>query len=197
MSRCPPIGKSLTSGTGLRGFGYGRKPGGRCRAGDFEMYASGRYLCITGHHLDGTPDDALSRCKRRSMPIYAQMFPPQDTPDLEPTARVPTMMMRPSLSTPSAREIARNSARLFDDGDISTYDGDHSRADLALCRLIAFYTQDPEQVDRLFRLSALYRGNGTAPTIATGRSPRPSRVHQRHWRGVSAESNGQPLTDRR
>jgi primase-polymerase (primpol)-like protein len=44
-----------TSGTGLRGVGRGRKPGSRCRAGNFEMYASGRYLCITGHHLEGTP----------------------------------------------------------------------------------------------------------------------------------------------
>jgi hypothetical protein len=47
--------------------------------------------------------------------------------------------------------------RLYDQGDISEYDGDDSRADLALIDLMAFYTQDREQLDRLFRGSALYR----------------------------------------
>jgi hypothetical protein len=47
--------------------------------------------------------------------------------------------------------------RLYDQGDISEYEGDDSRADQALVRIMAFYTQDPEQLDRLFRGSALYR----------------------------------------
>ena len=47
--------------------------------------------------------------------------------------------------------------RLYDHGDISEYAGDDSRADQALISLMAFYTQDPEQLDRVFRGSALYR----------------------------------------
>lgn len=47
--------------------------------------------------------------------------------------------------------------RLFDRGDLSEYDGDESRADQALVSLLAFYTQEPEQLDQLFRASALYR----------------------------------------
>jgi putative DNA primase/helicase len=35
-----------TSGTGLRGFGYGRKPGGRCRTGDFEVYTRAALVII-------------------------------------------------------------------------------------------------------------------------------------------------------
>lgn len=47
---------------------------------------------------------------------------------------------------------------LFDRADLSKYENDHSRGDIALVGLIAFYTgPDPEQIDRLFRLSALYR----------------------------------------
>jgi primase-polymerase (primpol)-like protein len=51
---------------------------------------------------------------------------------------------------------AKNSAkfeRLFDHGDISDYAHDDSRADLALLGMLAFYSQDPEQLDRLFRQS--------------------------------------------
>ncbi len=41
-------------------------------------------------------------------------------------------------------------------GDFSAY-GSQSEADQALCNYIAFYTQDPEQIDRLFSKSRLYR----------------------------------------
>jgi hypothetical protein len=47
-------------------------------------------------------------------------------------------------------------ARLFR-GGLTEYDGDHSKADLALCGILAFYTDDPGQIDRLFRRSALLR----------------------------------------
>jgi hypothetical protein len=46
---------------------------------------------------------------------------------------------------------------LFDRGDAAPYDGDDSRADQALVSMMAFYTQDPDQLDALFRGSALYR----------------------------------------
>jgi hypothetical protein len=46
--------------------------------------------------------------------------------------------------------------RLAKLGDYSEY-GSHSEADLALCILIAFWSRDAEQIDRLFRLSALMR----------------------------------------
>lgn len=43
-------------------------------------------------------------------------------------------------------------------GDTSMHSGDHSRADAALLRMLAFYTgKDPAAMDRLFRQSGLYR----------------------------------------
>ena len=60
----------------------------------------------------------------------------------------------------TAARSAKNGAKfiaLFDEGDISAY-GSHSEADLALCRLLAFYTGgDIRQMDTLFRQSNLYR----------------------------------------
>ena len=65
------------SGTGLRGFAFGRKPGSRCRSGDFEMYQSSRYLCITGHHLEGTPT-SIEAVQDSIDTVYSQIFPPKD-----------------------------------------------------------------------------------------------------------------------
>lgn len=59
---------------------------------------------------------------------------------------------------------ARNASkfeRLYDFGDVGEYDGDDSRADQGLVSMMAFYTQDPEQLDRLFRASALCRQKWT------------------------------------
>jgi hypothetical protein len=54
---------------------------------------------------------------------------------------------------------AQNAAKfadLFDQGDVDAYhNGDASRADLALMSMLAFYTQDPDQLERLFSASAL------------------------------------------
>jgi primase-polymerase (primpol)-like protein len=56
--------------------------------------------------------------------------------------------------------IAKNKdkfKRLYDHGDLADYGGDESAADQALVNLIYFYTQDEDQIDRIFRGSALCR----------------------------------------
>lgn len=49
-----------------------------------------------------------------------------------------------------------DSLKLFN-GDTSLHHGDHSSADLSLVSRMAFFTQDPAQIDRLFRQSKLMR----------------------------------------
>ena len=53
---------------------------------------------------------------------------------------------------------AKNSAKVTAllNGDVSAYPC-HSEAELALCRLLAFYTQDAAQLDRIYRGSGLFR----------------------------------------
>lgn len=56
-------------------------------------------------------------------------------------------------------------ARLWD-GDLSDYGGDHSRADLALCRKLVYWCGpgvDPAKIDRLFRQSRLFRAKWDEP----------------------------------
>jgi hypothetical protein len=56
--------------------------------------------------------------------------------------------------------VAKNAPKfeaLYTHGDVSGYGGDDSGADLALLSLLAFYTQDEAQLERLFSGSALGR----------------------------------------
>jgi hypothetical protein len=53
---------------------------------------------------------------------------------------------------------AKNAARfasLYDDGDLSAYDGDDSSADAGLLGILAFYTQNYDQLERIWGASAL------------------------------------------
>lgn len=52
-------------------------------------------------------------------------------------------------------------------GDTSAYNNDESAADLALCNLIAFYTSDSEQIDRIFRSGGLMRDKWDRKTGST------------------------------
>ena len=57
-------------------------------------------------------------------------------------------------------KAAKNGARFTSlwAGDTSDFGSDHSRADLALCRLLSFWCKgDLDRVDRLFRQSGLMR----------------------------------------
>ena len=59
------------------------------------------------------------------------------------------------------------SQKLFN-GDTSGHNDDRSSADLALVNNIAFYTQDPEQIDQLFRQSKLLREKWDEVHLSTG-----------------------------
>ena len=52
-------------------------------------------------------------------------------------------------------------------GDTSSYGNDESRADAALCAIIAFYTKDGAQIDRIFRSSGLMRDKWDRKTGAS------------------------------
>ena len=72
-----------------------------------------------------------------------------------PTSTIASLRTRKSLAL--ARD-ARNAAKFeaLWQGDISGY-ASHSEADQALISLLAFYTQDENQLDSLYRRSGLCR----------------------------------------
>jgi hypothetical protein len=85
-------------------------------------------------------------------------FPIDDTPDPQPTPGGHTTLSDSDLLERARR--AENGAQfvaLFDNGNINGYPS-QSEADLSLCCHFAFWSnRDAEQIDRLFRASALFR----------------------------------------
>lgn len=151
------------SGTGLKVFLRGIKPGPRCRTsvgnGEVEIYDGDRYFTVTGQHLEGTPFEVAERSIVLEG-LYHRLFQPvekgsTDGPDDDlPAAR---------LSDEELLTKARNGAnkgkfkRLFDEGSTEGYRSG-SEADAGLCALLAFWVgPDRDRIDRLFRASARMR----------------------------------------
>ena len=136
-----------------------RLPGKGRRTGKIEVYDSGRYFTVTGKHVSGTPF-AIQKRQEALESLAAELLP-------ETSSSRKTFVASVDLSDGQLIERAK-SARNGDRfrrlwaGDVSDYGNDHSRADLALCRILAFWCGgDYERVDRLFRRSGLMRRSGT------------------------------------
>lgn len=144
-------------GKGVHAIAKGTKSGTRSRTGPYELYDRGRYFTVTGQHVDGTPPTVEERTAELAT-LYARLFPNGNAKTEAPTgstsntATDDALIAKVSTSPKSGAKFARLWA-----GDISGYDS-HSEADLALCSMLAFWTnRDAAQIDRLFRRSGLIR----------------------------------------
>jgi primase-polymerase (primpol)-like protein len=146
------------SHSGIRIFLQGKLPPDGRKRGNVEMYESGRYLTVTGHHLEGTPTTIEQR-QAEIEALHAQVFSLRDTPsDISETPHPPTVGLDDQELLARAMSAANGAkfAALWR-GDTSTY-GSHSEADLALCSHLAFWTGgDSARMRRLFRQCGLYR----------------------------------------
>lgn len=145
------------SGKGMHIICYGKLPEGRRRSTDFEMYDSGRFFACTGNVVNNVP---IQNREKEIIPFWEKYINKGN-----PIKKV--------NSTPIVKEINIEDEKLIElikkskqsekfqklmDGDMSDYDDDHSKADQALCNILAFWTQnDKEQMDRIFRTSELMR----------------------------------------
>jgi putative DNA primase/helicase len=145
------------TGTGIRIIAKGTLPPEGRKKGDIEIYNTGHYLTLTGHHVVGTP---LKIHERQSeiQAIHTDVFGPRNQNGKNPAGNT-----SPQLSDGEILDrafSAKNSAKirqLYLLGDTSGYNSS-SEADLALCDLLVFYTgTDLAQLDRLFRGSKLFR----------------------------------------
>jgi primase-polymerase (primpol)-like protein len=154
------------TGTGLRLFVRGRIPahllaGGRegRRRGPVEVYQGGHYLTLTTARVPGTP----GRIEARQAELeawLAELFPAaareSARPAVAPAGPVPLgddVLLEVMFASKSGARIRR-----LWGGDLSAHDGDHSRADAALCTHLAWWTdRDGPRMDRLFRRSRLAR----------------------------------------
>lgn len=140
-------GEYSPSGTGCHVFGLGELPGdGKPIVKPFpgckqiEIKGRGFYFTFTGRHLSKTPADLIPRQAELNVLIQRVL----STQQSNLTIKVP------------ADEEER--FRKLWAGDLSDYNGDHSRADLALCGILARrFHNDVFKIDEEFRKSSLYR----------------------------------------
>ncbi len=157
------------SGTGVKLFGRGKLPYTR-KLPDREAYDSGRFFTVTGRPVPGSAQ-LVADCQTVIDAHFTRLFPPN--------VKKPASRTRPVASRVTGRQADPDDKlldrirashqgpkfqTLFDNGDISGYGNDDSRADMALCFILAWWCRkDAAQVDRLFRRSKLFRGKWDDP----------------------------------
>ncbi len=164
------------SGTGVKCIARGTLPVRGTRHERIELYASARYFTLTGQVVENwsviedRPDEVLA--------LYKELKTP-DRPRTSQSVRHATrILVRPDPDVSDdiifgKASAARNGEKFRQlwQGTLEPANGDHSRADLMLCRILAFWCNGNEQrIQSLFRQSKLYRTKWDEPHATDGRN---------------------------
>jgi hypothetical protein len=153
----PTLIEKSAGGDGLHVWMKGTLPdGGRGRrTGGIELYCQARLVAVTGVRFDGGPL-GIEDCQAQLTSLHQRLFPlgvarrePFDSP-------LPTLTDEELIDRATAARNGSKFHRLFSVGDCSEYFS-QSEADQALVNLIRFWTDDPDQIERIWRRSALWR----------------------------------------
>jgi primase-polymerase (primpol)-like protein len=146
----------LSPTDGLRGFCYGHFTVNEgVHKSNIEIYQYGKFLTVTGHKLTYAPatvepaQEAIITFRAKHFKLFSEI----DETNLPITLvlfadeELLTRISKSKLSEKFKNLYYENTSEI----------ADHSVLDKNLCALFAFWTQDKEQIDRLFRKSALFR----------------------------------------
>jgi putative DNA primase/helicase len=163
--------------------------------GGVEVYTEGRYLTWTGRHIDGTaaePTEQPEALAWLAETYFANSTFRFETTSTERSAAGP-------LSDDAILELAGASRvggefRGLWEGEDGAF-ASASEADLRLCGLLAFYTDDVGQIDRLFRRSGLMRPKwderrGQTSTYGANTIAKALRSTKAHYSGNGNGTNG-------
>lgn len=125
-----------------------------------EMYDTKRFCCITGDVIDGRRT-LLDYSGKIEQVAKALMGRKVINPIPKPIYGHPTGSDQEIIERALHSKSGQKFSRLYG-GDSAGYPS-QSSADLALVSMIAFYTQDPSQIDRIFRSSGLFREKWDSP----------------------------------
>lgn len=161
------------SGKGIHIICKGTKPVGRCRKSNIEMYDNGRFFTMSGNVIKNLP---IAERNKEIQDLWERYIEDEESPIVEANnskeggitfgknyrastiERTPTNMDDYELMDKIRSSRYGVEFNNLYNGDTSAYGSDHSRADLALCKILAFWTGcDKLQMDRIFRTSGLMR----------------------------------------
>ena len=128
-----------------------------------EVYDQGRYFTVTEQHLPGTPTTVEQR-QNECIQLEKKYLLRETKPAARKSSANVTGQLYHNKDDDQVIDAIRKSRdsdafnTLFDKGDLSSYDNDHSKGDFAQCSLIAkHYNGDKNQIERIFSRSALSR----------------------------------------
>lgn len=127
-----------------------------------EVYVGGvtnKYVTLTGQVLRQMDLVDRSAELQQVLDLYMRRETTMSTRKKGEIPQLPDLQMDDAELIEKIKESnqAQKFSRLMA-GDLSDYDDDHSRADLALCNILAYWTRGKaEWMDLLFRQSALFR----------------------------------------
>lgn len=155
------------SGHGLHIFVRGGLPEGPRKNGKVEIYDNKRFFTVTGNVVEGAPSAVIER-HAELLQLYDELFrsPSTKNQTAAKTGKIDSCALNPATKNDGPED---KFSRLWS-GNFQDYTS-QSEADLALCRLLAFYTNgDAGETDRLFRESGLYRPKWDEPHFAGGKT---------------------------
>ena len=118
------------------------------------MYTYARFFTMTGWHVADTPLTTLDRAEALQT-FHRAIFGAARAPQTPPPSGLVTLEDTALLSKAQAAKNGARFAALYA-GDQTGYHSP-SEADMSLCVRLAFWSQGPAQIDRLFRQSGLMR----------------------------------------
>ena len=157
VKRLDSYTETSPSGRGVHIIVAGKLPteSTRRRKGGVEMYDSGRYFCMTGQHLDGTPTTIGERTEALAE-LHRELFAETAKFHSSPSADAPVVASDDELIAAIKSNGDSKLLRLWR-GETNGYRSP-SEADLALCNLLVHRCgPDRVRIDRLFRRSGLMR----------------------------------------
>ena len=159
--------------------------------------ATNKFVTITGKRLVGSPHDLQERSDQLSEVLETYMRRREwDREERQEGEFTDLHLSDDEILRLMVEHSPRFGSLL--NGDISDYDNDQSRADMALCTKLAFYTRDPDQIDRIYRNSGLGRTDGKWDRVQSGSTYGRLTIEkaldmvceQYHGRGADAVSGG-------
>ena len=157
------------SGTGLHIWIKAKLPPGARRKGKVEMYDTGRYFTVTGHHLEGTPTAIEDRQAELTI-LHEEIFgkhseEPKQGPGRDPKSGRGAADELSDEELIERIRLSKNGNKFTDLmlGDLYYLKQRYgypsaSEADFDLAKMLAFWTnKNAEQMDRIFRRSGLMR----------------------------------------
>jgi len=147
------------SGKGVHIICRGSLPEGQRRKGNVEMYEERRFFVMTGDILDDAHMEVNERTEELKLVHDKYLKPKKNQKDPSPRQKeiIPFNYSDDELIDRIMSSKQRDLFIQLMNGDTSDYTST-SEADLALCNILAFWTQkDEAAIDRIYRRSGLYR----------------------------------------